>query len=725
MEICDQLGGKCQDPMLSKYNNRGSLRVMIHRTLAVMLQQRKVIRQSATTSRGGRSHRYVRTKDRQIFEASRTEDGRETDSSPVLAVTRAESSTERLHAQPTMPPQVNRPEGGSASPPAPSKPAVASDSGNIPFTNARLSSEQAPPRLAEGISEQPSEVRDECSTLQSCSAPGLRSDAPEGKVRESRLDERHQVQSSTSRTTASACHEPSSSLVDTVPSTGMTASISGRNSEARDRVTTGLVGRVSARSLEHVQEDTARKSSDTGDTPAHMETLTDAISDRRGARPTSGAGHSAQRLISHGNPEPPMEIPKPRTPLRDTPLPSLTDPRTGSLDRSPIPIDSPPTRQGGSQSLPQRVSSEDASSTPSLNAQMSIRTSHVQKSSVLVNNNVEGGQSYPAQHQIPPIGSNCENNSLPSLAIFSTPAQRSVPGVQVQPSFTAINPRRDAIARTSLPDLNSGTMVGGTARFTHDITSKAKHARTLDVAVHATNSPSDMCAPATADAPRSLHRDNQTPNDCFQPVLVPSAQQVVHDPQVRESQSTGISRQRVEKSRNVANNGRDEEILQRSKFEDKAPQFPMKETTNASDEPGKSHETKHRSGEDLSALELDKLVNQARKFRKLRQQWAEDVKMFEAKRQTAKLALDEALARRDTCIKLLGEREQDLEARRAQIVKLEHEVEVSRKHANQSRDGAWRLTIDCQTYAEAKSKAQEGCSNTDKELQGILAALDV
>lgn len=99
--------------------------------------------------------------------------------------------------------------------------------------------------------------------------------------------------------------------------------------------------------------------------------------------------------------------------------------------------------------------------------------------------------------------------------------------------------------------------------------------------------------------------------------------------------------------------------------------------------------------------------------------------MFEAKRQAAKLALDEALARRDTCIKLVGERERDLEARRAQIVKLEHEVEVSRKHANQSRDGAWRLTIDCQTYAEAKSKAQEGFSNTDKELQGILAALDV
>lgn len=172
-------------------------------------------------------------------------------------------------------------------------------------------------------------------------------------------------------------------------------------------------------------------------------------------------------------------------------------------------------------------------------------------------------------------------------------------------------------------------------------------------------------------------------------------------------------------------NGRDEEILQRSKFEDKAPQFPTKETTNASDEPEKSLETRHRSGEDLSALELGKLVNQARKFRKLRQQWAEDVKMFEAKRQAAKLALDEALARRDTCIKLVGERERDLEARRAQIVKLEHEVEVSRKHANQSRDGAWRLTIDCQTYAEAKSKAQEGFSNTDKELQGILAALDV
>lgn len=195
MEICDQLSGERQDPMLIKYNNVGSFRVMIHRALAVMLQQEKVERESATTLKGGRSHRYVKTENRQSNGSPRTDNGENTDPRFVRAATRAEASTECPHAEPAIPTQIAHPEGMNASLPAPSMAAAALHKGDISSRDARVPSGQTPPRLAEADSEPTSEVRDEQRTPQSCSLVTLRSDGPKGNARESIPDERQQMQS--------------------------------------------------------------------------------------------------------------------------------------------------------------------------------------------------------------------------------------------------------------------------------------------------------------------------------------------------------------------------------------------------------------------------------------------------------------------------------------------------------------------------------------------------
>lgn len=65
----------------------------------------------------------------------------------------------------------------------------------------------------------------------------------------------------------------------------------------------------------------------------------------------------------------------------------------------------------------------------------------------------------------------------------------------------------------------------------------------------------------------------------------------------------------------------------------------------------------------------------------------------------------------------------DLASRRGQIAELEHEVEATQQHCDRSADTATVKTMECQAHAEAKSKAEEELSNTNKELQGLLRAL--
>lgn len=141
--------------------------------------------------------------------------------------------------------------------------------------------------------------------------------------------------------------------------------------------------------------------------------------------------------------------------------------------------------------------------------------------------------------------------------------------------------------------------------------------------------------------------------------------------------------------------------------------------------PEKSRQTTHveSNHEDHSALELGKLVKKARDARERRQNWANDVKVFELKRRNAQLVLDETLARKDVYTEKLKELKAELASRRCQITELEHEVEATRQYSVRSGDTANVKNIECQAHAKAKSKAEEELSNTNKELQGLLQTL--
>ena len=689
-EICDQLSAEHQDLILRKYSSLDSFRSTIHHTLTVMLGQKKIERQSAKTFRGGRSHRYIRVRKDEPDE-SQLRDNSNSSSLDVVGSSR-EASTSYRGVESNAPTQTLRPAESVRATPVLPHPAKVLHKQNSVSSEVGSSSKQALPRPTITAPEAPT-TSQERTTPYCHESTSLATAVSEGEVQSVVLEQRQHTQEYSSQTQGRPArvnitvHQPA-----TVPSPGKAQKTKFQKPDERDGF------------------------------PVQVKMPLHARADNRVAKPALKDAPMEKSPASRINPGPITKLQP-----SHTPPPSRggqwSDQLGGSHEQSSILNNSPDARQRDPPLLPSEASSNNAST----HAQATSLVAHVQTPQTAVRNPKHMDQGYPPQYQIHTTATGGKQGRTPRPAKPPNFNHNAVSSGQVRSSFTAIN--SEGRSNVSAPVLASASQASivGIAGVAHDAASKPNSVQFSKADVCARDTTRVARTPTTLDTTNTLRTNTEMPNRQSGPGSGPSPHRIVDGSPATEKQSITASTQNAKPSRSIVIREEDERDLPSASSIDQTQQTTKVDATSTSDGPEKSHGTTHveSSHEDRSALELGNLVNKARDARKRRQQWADDVKVFELKRRNAQLVLDETLAWEDAYTKKLKELKADLASRRYQIAELEREVEATRQHSVRSGDTANVKTIECQAHAKAKSKAEEELANVNTELQGLLQTLGI
>jgi hypothetical protein len=727
-EICDQLSAEYQE-----YRSSGSFKTMIHHNLTMMVDQRKLERQSATTQMKGRSHRYIRVR-QQGFDKSQSTEGGEAKISDVDV---ADSYSKVSTTFPDAESHTHRQVTSHAAAPAIPAPAQAARSPHtISVAGVAASpNKQTLPRRTELDSEPPPRI-------------------PEART----IANDHQ----STRVTPNALKDQ---IRDIIPERG--EHTQSRTSKPGPSSPQGLSSPLSSPPSAEAQGMWLLT-----DTPEHSSGIQGLASraDSYGHQTVPAPSPQGTQKIQAGGSDAKHELPtKSPLPLHSGPLDAATTPASsndtsteltrscvdqGSLTKTSVPRPTPlsvnegESGQGrashGLSSISNNLSGIRKTNTTSLplgsssgNVSMQGQIANfVPKSQTEAVAHQQIGRGYSAQDRTHATTAGGKQNPTPLLDASACSKGFTFPPSQGQPSFTAINPKRQSEVPMSTLSAGTRTAVIGASGVTSDKVSRsAPPAHSSNAEVERLNTSKSPHPQVRPDVLETSHSSVQTPKQQSGSGSIPVQQRAVECPGAMGSQSMLTSAQQAMQSPGVAVSGKNQQDSNSARLVGpksarsivQAQQTVTVDLTNISDTPeGTSGTTRLQASHgDQSALELGKLVNKVREVRRRRQRYADEARSFDLKLRNAELTLDELLEGMKTHMKELSGLHEDLEKLRNQVAGRENKVDAIRQQADRTRDTANRVTLECRALTESKGKAEKAFANTDKELDRLVQALDI
>jgi len=725
-EICDHLSAEHQDLIWEKYRNPDSFKTMIHHTLTAMLKQKKVGRQNAVTERGGRSHQYIGLGQLHLVRTNLTK-GSDT-KSPTLGV--ADSHLKVLTRTPDVEQHTHReiPSHGATS----ALPAAMKDSRKphtgISIARAATSHDsETLSRPTKGNPEPVSKILHTQATNGDQPTTNVTSKTSETGVQSYHLEKGEHTQARVSEPWPSLPEPPSS------PPSAMTRDVrSLTDPPGGSDVRPSLA--ICTDSFDHqtlsdpnpqdVQKSRAHKADAQPEPLAKPPTPQFSRTTNTATTSTSSDDPPAEAPSLCVNQRSATEASAARRPLLPGNEGQLSGRGKASRERSSTSDKLSDGRGKTTISIPPGCSSGDVT----LQGRTADPTSYArnpQAGSVAL---TQMSREYSAQGrtQTTATGGVQDPLSLQQTTILES---------QGQPSFTAINSKRQPEVPRSTLSAGTDTAVITASALMHDKASRPVTADAVNAEARKSPTREGFQPKLRQDVLKTSHSDIQTPKQQLCSSSVPLQQRAFQgsqpkvtqstmtsvDPE-RQSQSLPILRQKEQNSsitpvgnRNSArSNGQPQQTVT----------VDLTDTARAPERASNTRPMQASQG-DLTALELGNLVWKARHVGQRRQRYADEVRSFDKKRQNAESTLDGLLEKMNVYMEKLSDHHGDLERLRNQIVEQEDKVESLRAQADRTRATAEKVTLECRARVESKRKAEEQFANDDKELKRLVQALGI
>lgn len=700
-----------------------------------MLKQRKLERQSATTQKGGRSHQYIRVGQLGFdFDKLQSKMGGETKSSDVdVADSYSRVSTTSSDAE------------SHTYNPVPSDTAVLAIPA-LAHVEKGSHTEMSVARAAASAKEQTLPRPTEIDPLSTPKMPETRT-AAYGHESTHMTLEASKTQAQNTVLEKGERMQPRTS--DTIPSSRR------RRSPPRPAEAQGM------QSLTDTPEHNSERQGLASRADSH-DHQTVFASGPRGIQKTQAQSSDAEC-------EPPAESSLPlhsgSTDAATTPAASndpstaLSEPRPDQapLTKTSAGRPSPPSSKEGQWSGQGRISHERSSTSDTLSGIRDKNTtshpsgsssgsvsvegrtanpvSYVQTSLTAAVAHKQMARGYSAQGQKHATATGVNQNQTPLPDVSACSKRITSPNSQGQPSFTAINPKKQPEVSRPIPSAGTQTPVISTSRVAHDTASRSALVQSSNAEAHGldtSKSPRPQARPHVTGTSDSCV---QTPKQQSDSSSFPVQQQAVEYPQAKGAQTIVASKQQLKQGPGVAVFEQNHRNSNSAKLVGpgstgsvgEVQQTVTVDLTSMSDKPEETSNTTRMQTNhgDRSALELGNLVNQAREKGKQRQRHADDARSFGLKRQQAELRLDQLIEEMNEHMENLCGLHRDLEKLHNQVTGLENKVQAIRQQADRTRDTANRVTLECRAYAESRRKAEKEFTNSDKELKQLVQALDI
>jgi hypothetical protein len=330
-------------------------------------------------------------------------------------------------------------------------------------------------------------------------------------------------------------------------------------------------------------------------------------------------------------------------------------------------------------------------------------------------------------------GSNQNQTSLSNVPSCSE--RITAPTSQGQPSFTAINPKRQSEVSNSTPSAGTPTAVVDAPGVKHDKASRPALVHSSNAESRRLNTSKSPRSQARTDVMKTSHSWVQTPPKQSDSSSIPVQQQDVEYSQAKGTQtivaSINQAKQRpgvpvIERNQQNSNSAR---LVGPSstRLVHEAQKTVTVDLASISDPSEKASDTTcvQTNFEDRRALELGNLVNQAIEKGQQRQKHADEARSFDLKRQEAELVLSQLTEEMNKHMVKLSGLYRNLERLHNQVAELDNKVKAVRQQADRTRDTAKRVTLECRAYTESIRKAEKEFANTNEELKQLIQVLGI
>jgi hypothetical protein len=724
-EICDQLN--------VKYRSFDSFKTMVHQTLTLMLKQKKLERQSATTQKGGRSHQYIRAGRRGSCRSQSTMNG-ETESSDVdvahsYSKTSTTSSEAVLHKYTT----VITARAVPATPVLAHMERSSHNAMSVAPAAARAREQTLlRPTVIDSVSIP--EIPETQKVTYDHGPTQMAPEASETQAQDSVAGGGQRMQPLTSDTITISSQEVSTPrpaegqvvqpLTDTQEhSSGRQDLTSRANSCGNQTVSTpGLhgIGIIQAQSSKVECEPPAESSSPL----------------------PSSSTNAATAPVASNSPSTPLPQSRPD----QAPLTEALVGRGSSLSRKEGQLSSQGGNRDDRSSVSDSVSGiceKTTTSHPSGSCSESFSVQDLTANLVscvqtpppaaVADKQVEQGSSAQSQKHATTTDGNRDTILLSDASMWSKRA--TSPKSQCRPSFTAINPNQQPKVSRRMPSASTQTPLISTSKAMHDIVSRSAPVQSHNTKAHGTTTSKSFRPQARPNMVGTPHPGVKTPKQQSDSSSIAIQQRAVEYPQTKRAQTTIAPDQGCKKRSDIAVSEQNQQDLISSEWVapgntrsvDEARKTVTVDLTGISDKPGEipvstSMQTNHGN---RSALELGNLVKLAWEKGKQRQIYADLARSFDTKRQQAELRLDQLIKEMNDHMENLSGLHRDLEKLHEQVERHEKNVQTIRQQADRTRDTANRVTLECRSNAESKRRAEHEFANIDKELKELAQELDI
>lgn len=633
-EICDQLSERHPD-IWEKYRNFSSFKTMIHHTLTAMLKEKKVDRQNAMTQNSGRSHQYVSIVQSEPVRSHLTKSVGTPNSSVDVGDSYSKASTLTPIAGPQR--QVQRETSEQASPrivQTTSNPHMAESSA----PTATSCDEKVHSRSMERISEPASCI----GMTPQASATDQRSRLVQGSNEESK----EYTQPRTLEPASSSVRMPSSRPSIETQSVRPLTRTPGHNSEKPNQVLpTSSDGHsmLSAQDHQGVQKTEVPAAGEQQALPA-TSPLPLVPCNRDPAPKTASSKNSSTKPLpgSRVIQRPEMKAPTSWDPLsqRGKALDgrtSISDDMTSSGET--VKTSLPPKAPSGDVPLQSQTANAPlcAQNPPPAEAQMQTsRSSSAQ------------GQTQAA--------ANTAMQDPPSLAGSSPRSgQLSIPESQSRPSFTAINPGRQPVVRSSTLSASNQTRAFTVPTSLRERASKSISVKGSNTEDTGQNALARLQPRSRSDVLGASNSSDGIPKQQSRPGSYPLPQQNGQGSPKKVTQSNMATVRQAKQSQGLRSPGQIQQNplgpllggCSGPNSNGQARQAVTVDLTNIAQADEKAFKsTQMQAGhQDRGTLELGTLAKKAGEVAQKRREYGDEAKLFEKRRHNAESRLDELIKR--------------------------------------------------------------------------------
>jgi hypothetical protein len=326
------------------------------------------------------------------------------------------------------------------------------------------------------------------------------------------------------------------------------------------------------------------------------------------------------------------------------------------------------------------------------------------------------GRGYPTQGQMHTIGTAGKQN--PILLPKRNMSSRS----QGQLSLNTIRPKWRPDTFSTTPNAGTQAPVTNASGILYDTLSGPVPVQPSDTKFQGSDTSRDPRPRLTPDMRRTLHPSARTPKLQSGSSSSSAQQRIVEDLQTEWKQSIDTLIQKVTPSPGVTAREQDRQNSDSGNLVGQAQHAASVGLTGMSEAPeGTPNSTRTQAiCEDHSVLELGKMI---REVGKKRQKWVDDAKSFDQKLRNDEQVLDKLLERMNANMKELCRLHAEMETLHSPVESLESKVVALRRQADQTRDTATTVTLQCQAHVESKREAEMEFAKADRRLERLVQAL--